>query len=75
MGADVPPWRVHDLRRTAASGMARCGVDLPVIERVLNHVSGSFAGIVQVYRRHKFESEMRDALERWAHEIGRVISN
>ncbi len=65
-GATVPPWRLHDLRRTCASGMARAGVALPVIERCLNHVSGSFGGIVGVYQRHSFEAEMRDAWERWA---------
>src|SRR5262249_52759035 len=46
--ADMPSWRLHDLRRTAASGMARLGINLPVIEKVLNHASGSFAGIVSV---------------------------
>src|SRR4051794_18878847 len=39
-------WRIHDLRRTAATGMARLGSNLPVIERVLNHTSGSFSGVV-----------------------------
>ena len=39
-------WTVHDLRRTFASGLAAIGVQLPVIERLLNHVSGSFGGIV-----------------------------
>ena len=52
--ADMPPWWLHDLRRTAASGMARLGINLPVIEKVLNHTSGSFAGIVGVYQRHNF---------------------
>src|SRR5262249_61897823 len=42
---DVADWTLHDLRRTAASGMARLGIGLPVIEKVLNHTSGSFAGI------------------------------
>jgi integrase len=60
------PWPVHDLRRTMASGMARLGVTLPVIERTLNHVSGSFAGIVSIYQRHDFADEKRQALERWA---------
>ena len=50
--ADMPPWRLHDLRRTAASGMARLGVNLPAIEKVLNHSSGSFGGMVGVYQRH-----------------------
>ena len=65
----MPDWRLHDLRRTAASGMARLGVALPVIERVLNHVSGSFAGIVGVYQRHTFENEMRAALELWGKHV------
>jgi integrase len=72
-GADIPPWRIHDLRRTAATGMARAGVDLPVIERALNHVSGSFAGIVGVYQRYKFEDEVRAALEAWANLLCSIV--
>ena len=53
----VSDWVLHDLRRTVASGMARLGVSLAVIEKVLNHVSGSFAGIVGVYQRHEFAEE------------------
>lgn len=64
-GAEIPPWTFHDLRRTAASGMARLGTPLPVIEKVLNHVSGSFAGVVGVYQRHHFAEEKRMALENW----------
>jgi len=59
-------WTFHDLRRTAASGMARLGINLPVIEKVLNHTSGSFAGIVGVYQRHSFADEKRCALEKWS---------
>jgi integrase len=62
---DMPPWRLHDLRRTVASGMARLGIDLPVIEKVLNHASGSFAGIVGVYQHHKFSDEKCAALDAW----------
>jgi integrase len=50
----VAGWTLHDLRRTAASGMARLGVGLPVIEKVLNHVSGSFAGVTGIYQCHDF---------------------
>ena len=53
----IAPWTVHDLRRTCASGMARLGTNLVVIEKVLNHVSGSLAGIVGVYQRHEFAAE------------------
>jgi integrase len=69
--ADLPAWRLHDLRRTAASGMARLNINLPVIEKVLNHSSGSFAGIVAVYQRHSFADEKRAALEAW----GRFITD
>jgi integrase len=62
---DLPPWRLHDLRRTTASGMARLGINLPVIEKVLNHASGSFAGIVGVYQKHEFSQEKRRALDAW----------
>ena len=61
----LPHWTFHDLRRTVATDMARLGVDLPVIEKVLNHMSGSFAGIVGVYQRHSFADEKRQALEAW----------
>ncbi|TGU99174.1 site-specific integrase [Mesorhizobium sp. M00.F.Ca.ET.151.01.1.1] len=65
-----PPWTLHDLRRTAASGMARLNINLPVIEKVLNHVSGTFAGIVGVYQRHEFAAEKRAALEAWGNFVG-----
>jgi len=62
----VTDWRIHDLRRTAATGMARAGADLPVIERALNHISGSFGGIVGVYQKHKYADQVRAALDAWA---------
>jgi integrase len=70
----VTPWVLHDLRRTVASGMARLGIKLPVIEKVLNHASGSFRGIVGVYQRHDFAAEKQDALARWADHIDVVVS-
>ncbi len=63
--ADVHDWTLHDLRRTFASGLASLGVQLPVIERLLNHVSGSFGGIVGVYQRYDFMPEMREAIAKW----------
>ena len=69
---EVPHWTFHDLRRTAATGMARLGIPVRVTEAVLNHVSGTGGGIVAVYQRHNFADEKRQALEAWAglvHEI------
>src|SRR5712691_6776475 len=53
-------------RRTAASGMARLSVPPHVIERVLNHISGSQAGVAGIYNRYGYLPEKRQALETWA---------
>lgn len=63
--SSVSGWRLHDLRRTFASGLAAQGVTLPAIERLLNHVSGSFAGIVGVYQHYNFMPEMKRAIGVW----------
>jgi integrase len=63
---------LHDLRHTVATGLAKIGVSLPVIERILNHVSGSFGGIVGVYQHFKFPKEKREALTRWAAHVERI---
>ena len=68
-------WTVHDLRRTFASGLASIGVTLPVIERLLNHVSGSFGGIVGVYQRYDFMPEMRAAIVAWEAHLRRQIDH
>jgi integrase len=71
--APIESWIFHDIRRSVASGLAALGINLPVIERCLNHVSGSFAGIVGVYQKHNFSDEMRIAMERWSQHIGAVV--
>jgi integrase len=65
LGPDFKPWTLHDLRRTFATNMARLGVPIHVVEKLLNHLSGSFGGIVGVYQRHSYAAEMRDAVERY----------
>jgi integrase len=70
----IPPWTLHDLRRTGASGMARLGIQLPVIEKILNHTSGSFRGVVGIYQRHSFSDEKRKALDAWASFVQSVVS-
>lgn len=58
-------WRLHDLRRTAASGMARADVPPHVVEKVLNHVSGTISGVALIYNRYGYIDEKRTALEKW----------
>jgi integrase len=61
----VTNWRIHDLRRTVATGLQKLGANLQTIEAVLGHTSGSRSGVVGVYQRHSFEAEKREALEAW----------
>jgi len=60
---DVPPFTVHDLRRTARTHLAELGVDPVVAERCLNH---KIAGVEGIYNRHDYFTERRDALNKWA---------
>ncbi|MBX3564835.1 MAG: tyrosine-type recombinase/integrase [Sphingomonas sp.] len=69
-GAD--DWRYHDLRRTAASGMAQARVQPHVIEKVLNHMSGKISGVAAVYNRYEYADEMRAALEDWGAYLERL---
>lgn len=66
-------WTFHDLRRTMATGMAKLNIELPVIEKVLNHTSGTFRGVVGVYQRHSYADEKRAALDRWATHLDGMI--
>jgi len=74
-GKPITAWRVHDLRRTFASGLAALGIQLPVIERLLNHISGSFGGVQGIYQRYEFSDEMAEALQRWAVHIEVLVSD
>jgi integrase len=67
--AAVPPWRLHDLRRTAVTGMAEIGVAPHVVELVVNHVSGYRAGVAGIYNKSELMAERRAALERWANHV------
>jgi integrase len=64
----------HDLRRSAASGMAKLGVDLHVIERCLNHASGTFGGVLGIYQKHKFEDAMQRAMDAWGAHVERLVT-
>jgi integrase len=70
----VTGWRVHDLRRTCVSGMARLGVAPHVADKILNHQSGTISGVAAVYQRHDFFSERQDALERWGIHIAHIVA-
>ena len=71
----VSDWRLHDLRRTCVSGMARLGVPPHVADKVLNHQSGTISGVAAVYQRHEFLAERKDALERWSAHLARLLES
>lgn len=68
------PWTFHDLRRTAASCMARLGVAVHVLEAVLNHKSGSIKGVAAVYNRYDYADEKRQALTAWSDLLRSIVS-
>jgi integrase len=69
----VSGWRVHDLRRTVVSGMARLGVPPHVADKILNHQAGTISGVAAVYQRHDFLTERKDALDRWSSHVSQII--
>ena len=73
--AAIAQWTIHDIRRTVATGLQRLGVRLEVTEAVLNHQSGSRAGIVAVYQRHQYFDEKRAALEQWGAHVEKIVSD
>lgn len=66
-GVELKPWRLHDLRRTAATHMVRLGVSELVVGRVLNHAPQGVTA--RTYALHSYEAEKRQALTVWANEI------
>ena len=68
---DLPPWVIHDLRRTARSLMARANVRPDIAERVLGH---KIAGVEGVYDRHQYADHKADALKRVAALIETIIN-
>jgi integrase len=65
----IEPWTLHDLRRTLATGMAKSGVPPHVVERLLDHRSGTISGVAAIYNRHAYIDEMRAALATWEKHI------
>jgi integrase len=69
----VTSWRIHDLRRTAATGLQKLGTPLQVTEAILGHTAGSRAGVVGIYQRHDYADEKRTALEVWGAHVMALV--
>ena len=67
-------WTFHDLRRSAATGMADMGIPPHIVEAVLNHISGAKAGVAGIYNRAAYAAEKADALQRWADHVDGLVT-
>jgi integrase len=70
---NVPEWRPHDLRRTAATTMAELGIAQEVTEKVLNHSGGKISGVGAVYNRFEYLDDRKAALDALGRFIEKLI--
>lgn len=74
LDAGVRSWRIHDIRRSVATGMADLGIQPHIIEAILNHSSGSKAGVAGIYNRSTYAREMKNALAVWSDHVASITS-
>jgi integrase len=73
-GDGLADWRLHDLRRSFASGLQRLGILPHIIERCINHQSGELSGIRKVYQRDKHAAEVKAAFEKWSAHVESLVT-
>jgi integrase len=71
--AGMQAWTLHDLRRTATTGLARLGIAPHVADKVLNHTAGTIRGVAAVYNQFDYLDERRAALEAWGSYVEKLI--
>jgi integrase len=65
----IEPFTLHDLRRTAATGMAGIGIAHEVVDRILNHTEGKISGVARIYNRFAYLGERKAAFEAWGRHV------
>jgi integrase len=68
-GGRIEAFTLHDLRRTAATGMAGLGIARHVVDRILNHTAGKISGVARIYNRHAYLAERKAAMEAWSRHV------
>lgn len=71
----IAHWTLHDLRRTTATGMAGLGTAPHVVEKYINHSSGSISGVAAIYNRFQYLDEMREAVRLWELHLSKLVSD
>jgi integrase len=69
----VSGWVVHDIRRSAATGMADIGISPHIIEQILNHQSGHKGGVAGIYNRSSYAAEKAAALAKWDEHVASIV--
>ena len=70
----LPHFTLHDLRRTFATKLAELGVAPHIVERLLNHSSGTISGVAAIYNRFEYREEMRTAIQAWEKRLRIIIA-
>jgi integrase len=71
---EVKPWRLHDLRRSATTWLAKNGTEPHVLAALLNHAPASTMGITAIYNRTRYSAERRAALELWSTHVAKLAN-
>jgi integrase len=71
---EIPGWTLHDLRRTATTGMAKLNIPPHVADKILNHTSGTISGVAAVYNRYQYSEERRAALQTWGRYVSHLVA-
>jgi integrase len=74
IGAAKPAWKLHDIRRSVATGMADIGIEPFHVEAVLGHYGGHRAGTAGTYNRSQYTEQIARALQRWAGHVEHLVS-
>jgi integrase len=72
--ANIAPWTLHDLRRTFAIDLAQMGVAPHIVERLINHVTGTISGVAAIYNRHAYMDEMREVIVAWEKRLSFILA-
>jgi integrase len=70
--AKVQGWVIHDIRRTASTGMSALGTPREIVKHVLNHAK---AGLDRTYDLHEYRAEKQKALETWANHVATLLND
>ena len=70
----IAHWTLHDLRRTFSTNLAGLNTPPHVLERILNHSSGTISGVAAIYNRFRYMEEMRHAIAAWEAKLNLLVA-